>query len=300
MAKPAPLRIRRFSVDFEIKFFSHFDEYPEMFGSFERLDRFDLVWLKEGKGIHTIDMQDHPYEGSVLFVLSPGQIHRITHEGTARGVSLRFSSSAFHSERDFEDFVLDTCMFDTETSCPAIRIDDTTSCIVDDILVRMSEEAAIDEPDSIIVTSSYLKILITTVNRLKRKKALDQITLTDPTYVLFRKFKIAVERNYSNNHSVQEYARLLNSATKSLNSASRKYGGMSASALIQNRILLEAKRALTYEARTVKEIGYELGFDDPAYFTRFFSRKIGVPPSEFRHSVSSVVQSGRRFAAGAS
>lgn len=287
-------------MDLDINFFSDFAEYPEVFRTPVREDRFVLIWIKEGKGVHTIDLQHHAYEGSVLFVLAPGQVHRISHQGRPRGAILRFASSAFHSERDFENYVLDTCMFDSETSCPAIPIGDSTNRIVDEILVRMSEEAENDETDSIVITSSYLKILITTVNRLKRKEALGQIALNDPTYILFRNFKIAVERNYSNSHSVQEYARMLETGTKSLNSASQKYGGTPASVVIQNRILLEAKRALTYDARTVKEIGYELGFDDPAYFTRFFSRRIGVSPSEFRQTVSGAIQSRRSFVASPS
>ena len=103
-----------------------------------------------------------------------------------------------------------------------------------------------------------------------------------PQYDLFREFRIAVERHYKTKHTVQEYAVHLNTQARTLNSLARKYSQKSALELIHDRIILEAKRRLYRESKSIKELGYELGFDDPAYFTRFFKKNVGSPPHYFK------------------
>ena len=248
-----------------------------------RHEYFEIIWLKHGTGIHQIDLCDHPYEGSVIFMLAPGQIHQIQQQIPSEGYIIKFLPSLFKYENDFFDYILDTCLFDTVTTCSIIKIPENIYPIVEDLFIRLMEEYHQPEVDSENILRSYLKILITHINRIKRKKINGEtVVINDPHYVLFRKFKIAVEKNYKNEHTVQGYADLLNTQTRTLNTVARKYSGKSAGELIQERILLEAKRYLYHETRSIKEICFELGFEDPAYFTRFFKKHMGISPQQFK------------------
>ena len=84
------------------------------------------------------------------------------------------------------------------------------------------------ETDSENIVSSYLKILITHINRIKRKKISDSVAIKDPHYALFRQFKIEIEKKYKKEHSVQYYAGVLHTQPRSLNAVSREYAGRSA------------------------------------------------------------------------
>jgi AraC-like DNA-binding protein len=83
-------------------------------------------------------------------------------------------------------------------------------------------------------------------------------------------------------HNVKDYAIQLNTQARTLNTLARKYGNKSALEIIQDRIVLEAKRKLYHSSASIKELGYELGFEDPAYFTRFFKKNVGTAPRHFK------------------
>ena len=67
-----------------------------------------------------------------------------------------------------------------------------------------------------------------------------------------------------------------------LNAACKSATGATASEMLHDRVMLEAKRALVYTAVTGAEIGHDVGFDDPAYFNRFFTRRMGIAPGKWR------------------
>lgn len=80
------------------------------------------------------------------------------------------------------------------------------------------------------------------------------------------------------------YAEQLSLSTKRLNELSKKYFGKTVAQLIHEKIMVEAKRELIYTNRTIKAIALELGFEDVAYFTRYFKRATGLTPQTFRAS----------------
>jgi AraC-like DNA-binding protein len=268
----------------EVKRINEGHDLPEIFRVAKRHDRFVIVCLTSGRGVHKIDLYAHSYYAPAAFVLSPGQVSQIKHEGKPEGFIVFFSASVFSNESDFNDLILDTCIFDSETACPVIPLETDTLSRFLAVSELLHAETLLDEPETATVVSSYLRVLITYLNRIKRKKEIDQLKTSDQYYHLFRRFRIAVEKNFRSEHSVNAYAGLLNTHPKVLNRVSRIYGNCSASEVIHDRLLLEARRSLVYEPVTIKELGYDLGFEDPAYFTRFFKKRTGISPKEFRQT----------------
>ncbi len=99
-------------------------------------------------------------------------------------------------------------------------------------------------------------------------------------------FRVLVDRHYRERLPVARYAAELGTSQTHLNRLCRKAFNESALGLIDRRIILEATRDLTFTLMSVKEIAASLGFDDPAYFTRFFTRHVGVSPTRFRRRQS--------------
>ena len=88
------------------------------------------------------------------------------------------------------------------------------------------------------------------------------------------------------------YAAALNLTESKLNRACRSVAASSVNEVIQARLLLEAKRKLMYLPVPVATVAYELGFEDPAYFWRFFRKRAGMTPAEFRKAQRALVGAG--------
>ncbi|MBS7743112.1 MULTISPECIES: helix-turn-helix domain-containing protein [unclassified Chelatococcus] len=95
-------------------------------------------------------------------------------------------------------------------------------------------------------------------------------------------FRALVDRRYRSTRVIGDYAEALGISQPHLNRISRQVLGISALQIIERRIALEARRQLLFSSLTIKQIGAELGYDDPAYFTRFLTRMLGVAPSQYR------------------
>lgn len=137
-----------------------------------------------------------------------------------------------------------------------------------------------------------LKRLIIIITRLAKKQYLKEQALTEDKLDVLRKYNLMVENNYRKQHTVQFYADQLNKSPKTLANYFALYNHKSPLAVIQERIILEAKRLLMYTDKSAKEIGYELGYDDAAYFSNLFKKHTGYAPSDFKN-VKSTLSKGQ-------
>jgi AraC family transcriptional regulator, transcriptional activator of pobA len=268
--------------DFKISRLDDLSCTASEFGEPHRHHYYTIFWISSGSGIHHIDLEQYHYSGPVAFILSPGQIHRIEQTTPADGYIIKFLPSLFKDERDFLDYVIDTCLFDCVTMQPKIAFNETIQMRVESTIEQLVIEYEAPNPDSANLISSYLKILITYINRAKNRNISSLISIGSPQFLLFRSFRIELQKHFRQQHSVQFYAELLNTTARTLNDACRKLGGRSVSDIIQDQILLEAKRCLLHHKQSIKEICFSLGFDDPSYFTRFFKKHIGLSPQQFK------------------
>lgn len=131
---------------------------------------------------------------------------------------------------------------------------------------------------------SYLKIFLITAVRLKRQqhpKATIEIKDHKQPFIL-QKLKDAIEQNYETKHSPSDYAEMLHITSKALAKITKTYFNKTISNLINERIMMEAKRELYLTSKTVKEIAWDLGYDDESYFSRFFKLNADVSPQLYR------------------
>jgi AraC family transcriptional activator of pobA len=105
-------------------------------------------------------------------------------------------------------------------------------------------------------------------------------------FELFTRFRAEVESNFRQQWRVGQYAAALRVTPARLNRLCLKVAGKSAFDIGQDRLMLEACRKLTYAPSSIASIGYELGFQDPAYFSRLFKKRVGLTPKQFRQQAS--------------
>lgn len=134
---------------------------------------------------------------------------------------------------------------------------------------------------------SYLKIFLITASRLKTQqhpKAAEEVKDNKEPFIL-QKLKDAIEENFKTKHSPAEYAEMLYISPKTLAKITKMHFNKTLSSLINERIIIEAKRELYLTDKTVKEIAYELGYEDEYYFSRFFKVNADVSPQLYRETV---------------
>ncbi len=98
----------------------------------------------------------------------------------------------------------------------------------------------------------------------------------------FRAFRALIDKHLFEHWPVQRYAEVLGLTERQLHRLCRAHSGKSPLDIVQDRLVLEAQRKLIHIAAPVALLAYELGFEDPAYFWRFFKRRVGLTPSAYR------------------
>ena len=134
-----------------------------------------------------------------------------------------------------------------------------------------------------------LKRLIIIITRLAKQQFLKDKNLAVEKLDIIRRFNLLVENHYKVQHRVHFYAGQVNRSPKTLANLFALYNNRSPLAVIQERVLLEAKRLLIYTDKSSKEIAYELGFEDASYFSNFFKKFSTFSPSDFRKNRSSIL-----------
>jgi AraC-like DNA-binding protein len=129
---------------------------------------------------------------------------------------------------------------------------------------------------------SYTGLVTVNVTRLLTQQ--DASAKDTAAQRLMRKFSYLVEEQFFTGQGLEYYARLLGVTSTHLTRVCQQQNGQSASHFIQDRIISEARRLLLISNRKVQDIADDLGFRSAAYFTRFFSTRLGMSPKEFRHS----------------
>lgn len=127
-----------------------------------------------------------------------------------------------------------------------------------------------------------LKSLIVITTRLAKEQYIHTKVHDDDKFDIIRQFNILVERHYKKEHQVQYYASLLNKSPKTLANIFAQYNYRSPSLIIQDQIIIEAKRLFYYSKKSAKEVAHDLGYTDAANFSRVFKNSTNQSPSDFR------------------
>jgi len=240
---------------------------------------FTIAWNRGQKQTVTIDGVAHDFMPDTLLPLMFNQSFYF--ESAADVVAWQFN-------REFY-CIID---HDAEVSCVGflfgmgdqlfIRLDDNAQHTLQLLLNIFIQE--LNTPDNIQndMLTMLLKRLIIVITKLARTEYIPDQRLHDERLDIFRKFNLLVEGNFRTEHTVNYYAQRLHKSPKTLSNLFALYNQKTPIQVIQGRILTEAKRLLYYTNKSVKQITYELGFEDPAYFSNFFKRQAALSPLEFR------------------
>lgn len=232
-------------------------------------DFYQLVILKAGKGWHEVDFERYAAESNQIYIIKPGQVHGWSFAKATRGFTVEFTVESLK----------DASLVQQLDELPDFyRWDKKSATFSFEFLEMMEKESREQLAESRTVLQNCLEILLLQVFRLT-KASKKRETLRDD---FNRRFAELVEKNYRAEHNLEFYAEQLNVSPKSLSARIQRVVGKPAKEIIQDRCLLEARRLLIYSPLSVSEIGYELGFEDPNYFSRFLKQRLKMSALQFR------------------
>ena len=236
-----------------------------------------LLFIQEGTGSHMIDFKSYPITKHTFFFLKPGQVHHVDFTSPAKGYLIQFNSEFYHSTHVQNNKLIrklgrkNQYNFNKESF-------QTIEMILGAIF-REYNEKAFNYSDLI---RSYLDILFTEIIRYSYTN--ESGTESEKLYhqERFEEFMEKVESHFDTLKKVSDYAEMMNLTTYQLNAITKVIVDKTCSQLINEQIILNAKRNLLATSNQINEIAFALGYDDPSYFIRFFKKHTNYSPEAFR------------------
>lgn len=242
---------------------------------------FKIYFIEDGRGEYEIDFQSIKIEGAGIFCLSPEQIFTVKNEQVRSGYQIIFDREFYCVETHGEAIACNGILFNNVHRATMIPLRASEASLLREIIDNMIAE--INQPGAAhrALLETYLRLFLIQALRIWGEQQ-EASRKEEEISHLAADFIALVEKHFRSIHTVSEYAGQLFVSPKSLAKRLKILGYPTPTEIIHDRLILQAKRELRYTRKTVKEIAYDLGFDDPAYFSRLFAKKEGISPARYR------------------
>ncbi|WP_374463464.1 helix-turn-helix domain-containing protein [Chryseobacterium sp.] len=234
-----------------------------------------------------VDFNHYKTQKPSLFFLT--NQHLSIQKGKNEAILLFYNRDFYCIQIHDKEVACDGLLFHNVFEIPFVELDHSEAALIKDLFQNIKGELEWKDSSAEEMIRTYVKQIIIRATRKWKKQNLDNDTFRIPGSELdiFRDFSRLLEIHFREKHNVADYAELLHMAPKTLTHKFKNLNLESPNQFIINRILLEAKRLLFYTDKPVKEIAYDLGYEDPAYFNRLFTNKTGNTPANFKKNYTS-------------
>lgn len=250
---------------------------PENVNRPHRDDHFLFIFQEGGENQLVVDSQTVNARGRKVLCILPGQVHHVVKFDPidAWFVAVATDLVPEHVRTLLQQIAQPLQAADVNDRW-AVKLNTAVS------LLQLHLEDPSFTQDSFPMIKAATESVLSIFAAIYREQPVQAAAKEGRAAELTRKFKTLLQQQYRVVKSPAAYAAMLNVSPAYLNEVVSHTTGMPVSKWIHQEILLEAKRMLFYTEFTVREIAYELGYEDHAYFTRLFSKQEGVSPSKYR------------------
>lgn len=242
---------------------------------------YQVLWVQSGAVEVALDAVAQSLQGPLVIVVPPGVVHGFRFAPGTDGLVLSLSAR-FMVEGDFQSvgdafrtvFASAAVLPMAEEALAASRL----SALLRNLADEFALPGSTDSPVVLWLARAVvwrLAQIRPAPSDLRSNRALHQRTQ-------FTRFLALIEEHFLEHWSLEQYAARMGLTTQRLNRLVRDVNGQSALEVVHERLTREACRRLRYIAAPVANLASEMGFDDAAYFSRFFKKRTGQTPLEFR------------------
>ncbi len=241
-----------------------------------------VLWFQSNSNVLVIDGQEYSFKKNQIVFLT--EFHKVVVKNLDSIRFLKFNRSFY--------CVID---HDVEVGCKGILFFGASQLPIVDIPENELEQFEIlwkmfsiemESKDNLQIEMLQMMLKRYLILCTRLFKSQEQYPSKKVETDIVRAFNFLVEQHFKTKHSVTEYANLLNKSPKTLSNLFSKISSKTPLQYIQDRKMLEARRLLRHSNLQIQEVAYEIGYDDIQTFSRFFKKKEGVSPSEFKEKVA--------------
>lgn len=242
------------------------------------------ILLFEGKGILTIDFIDYEFEGKTILFTSPYQHFKFGTDQSFMIKKVDFHGDFYCIEYHKKEVACNGLLFNNIYSRPFITLSQEDYEELKHLTCKLAQEIEISNQYSEPILKAYLQLILAIASKIKSQE-LDGSTVLPREQNAIEKFKPLLEQNFIMHRKTSFYANKLALSSSVFTKRCKSFYGKTPSQLIQERVILEAKKLIHLTYKNFKEIASLLNFEDEHYFSRYFKKNTGITPTSFRKKV---------------
>ncbi len=246
-----------------------------------RKDYFLVALVEEGNSRHWIDDVAYTVKPGNLYFTVPQQIHLKEEICPMKGFVAYFTEEFLLLDEN--RILRDLPLIQNPAAAHELVLSRSDFAYLADVMKKMAAEYTHGGDWNNQMLTSWLRVLIIYLSRLYVQQYGEGCITT--SHCLLKSFQQLISEHYADTHDVAAYANMLNISPGYLNDVIKQQSGKTAITHIHNRLAVEAKRRLLHSGLSVKQIADELGFEDAAYFNRFFKRLTDNTPAAYRQRI---------------
>jgi AraC family transcriptional activator of pobA len=247
-------------------------------------DLHQLLVIFSGGGEMEAETQREPFRAPALLIVPAGVVHGFSFAQDTEGYVVTLADTLLRDlardERTFRSLF-------AAANCASLEADPVHLQEFADTLPKLRRELVWSAPASAAAAAARLTTLLVSAVRALHQPSEVGSAAGNARAALVARLREKIEIHLRSGWSVTQYAQALNVTPARLRAACMEVTGKTPTRVLEERLLLEAKRNLTYTNMTIAQIAYYLAFTDPAYFSRFFSKLAGESPAAFRRRAAS-------------
>ena len=266
-----------FSEGFSIRNIGTLLSEKDLVQELHRHNFFFALFLEKGTGEHSIDFVNYPVGDYSVFFMRPGQVHQLTLKQGSKGYLIQFNREFYAPKEEPVNFVLRKVSH--KNHCP-LSVEKFSKLLLH-LSFIFEEYTQKQDRYKEVITASLEILFIELVRQSKNPKEIKNDG-TKYSQEQLEELLELLQKHIVTHKQVTQYAEMMHLTTFQLNKITKETTGSTCSQLINEQIVLEAKRNLLATTNQINQIAFDLGFEDPSYFIRFFKKQTNFSPEAFR------------------
>lgn len=246
-----------------------------------RAQFYHIMWIEKGKGTHHVDFKPIELENNTVIFVPQNSVGVFDEEGIYEGKAIIFTDHFFCKNKQDLQFLHSSILYSDLYNIAKLKVIPKLSDL--SVFLNAIQIEYQRKPDSaqFQILHNMLHIFLLQAEREMRKQGFEELK-PSPNLDLLVSFKALLEEGFQKEKSVKYYASKLHVSEKQLHKSTTTLLEKTPKQIIDERVLLEAKRLLAHSSQSIKEIAYEMGYEEPTNFIKYFKKHSQSTPTEFR------------------